>query len=336
MTQDELLYDYDEYAIYPTFVMNALNDNQKRQLSYNMSQILLKCRFGGETCNHTDFVWFFDPLNSDCYKFNGKYDSEGKTVEARKASMSGYPSGLNLELYIPIDDEFYSFDLRYGAQLFIHNKSVTPSYAEALRLNSGHEAYIGISKTWYKRFPDPYSVCIEDSYGSFFTDFYSKNDLVYTQNECFFYCYQRKVVDTCECYDPGFPLITFNKTACFSLEKIESNNEVYYSFFVDEASSNCSKDCPLECEKIKFSYYMDSVQYPSYNLAKSFLARNEILQEKFGRNLSDFNAETYEKMKKTLVSFIVYYDDLSYTYVKELVKTTIEDLVSFNLIAQKF
>ncbi len=73
---------------------------------------------------------------------------------------------------------------------------------------------------------------------------------------------------------------------------------------------------------------MDSVQYPSYYMAKSFLANHEILQEKYGRNLSNFNTETYEKMKKNLISFLVYYDDLSYTYVEELAKTSITDLVS--------
>jgi hypothetical protein len=66
------------------------------------------------------------------------------------------------------------------------------------------------------------------------------------------------------------------------------------------------------------------LSYPSEAYANA-LKKNPKIQEKFGGNDSTI---TYERLKKTLVSFSIYYDTLSYKRLIEVEKMNFVDLIA--------
>jgi hypothetical protein len=95
----------------------------------------------------------------------------------------------------------FAFGKNIGLHVFVHNKTHRPSYFEGFDVSVDTQTDLTIERTFIERQPAPYSNCVEDpaSYGSIFTNMFSRNNLTYKQTQCYEYCYQRKLVDTCGC-----------------------------------------------------------------------------------------------------------------------------------------
>lgn len=141
-----------------------------------------------------------------------------------------------------------SFSRNHGAHVAVHNKSRRPTFFEGFNVKPGTFAKIGIKRTLSYRLPQPYTNCISldsvKTYGSIFTNVFSQNDIGYTQNDCFIYCFQRRLVEICSCYDPSFPHLKFNKTPCWSLLEYQCEMQVFNKFFHNDVYQNCSQECP--------------------------------------------------------------------------------------------
>lgn len=98
---------------------------------------------------------------------------------------------------------------------------------------------------------------------------------------------------------------------------------MFSSFFIQDIESNCGKECPLECDSMKYNLHESGSDYPSRLYSKS-LINNPVIKSKFA-NQSDLN---YETLKRTMVQIMVYYKDLGYQQYDEVEKTTLPDLAA--------
>lgn len=176
-----------------------------------------------------------------------------------------------------------------------------------------------------RNIPSPYSDCIKDiqSYDSELTKIFNDNGYYYRQRDCFDLCLKRYIAEVCNCNELVLSPYSFNKPPCITLTQVSCASNQFTQFFKDGINKTCENDCPLECEETIYSLSTSFTEYPTENYA-ILLRREPVLKNKY-ENISSW---PYEKVKRNVLSFNIYFDDLQYTLIEDYVKTTPEDLLS--------
>jgi hypothetical protein len=88
---------------------------------------------------------------------------------------------------VPYIDDYYTFKSSYGAHVYIHNKSRVPNWNEGIDVSVNERTDIVIRRQFSSTLPSPYGNCIKktSSFGSIFTNMFAKNNLTYSQSDCF-------------------------------------------------------------------------------------------------------------------------------------------------------
>ena len=81
---------------------------------------------------------------------------------------------------------------------------------------------------------------------------------------------------------------------------------------------NVKKKCPMECEQVNYDYQISQSNFPSPYYAE-YLKKNPTIISKLGENL------TLEKIKDSVASFNIYYEDNQFTIIEETPKINIGD-----------
>jgi hypothetical protein len=177
-----------------------VTDSMRQSLALPLDQMILYCDFAGQPCTANDFEWYFDGYLGNCYRFNSGFNSSGNPQQLKNVSKSGKIDALNLELLMPKPKPSqFAFAKTLGAQIFIHNNTASTLPYMGFAASVGHETQIAVNRQFIERMNDPYSSCMSDieSYGSVFTKYFTTNNLYYTKQRCFEYCYQRRLVYQC-------------------------------------------------------------------------------------------------------------------------------------------
>lgn len=131
-------------------------------------------------------------------------------------------------------------------------------------------------------------------------------------------CFQKNLISNCSCYNTHYPSFD-HPTACLNFAQINCQGQLYNKVF-QQINSFCGHDCPEECESIQYSMSTSTVDF----LTESYV--NNLLQNTFvAEKYPGIDATT---LKKSLVSFDVYYEDLQYTEIIQSPQYTIIDLIS--------
>jgi hypothetical protein len=78
-------------------ILNNFTEEDKMKMGYNVSEIIIECRFNRLDCNkEQDFVAYFDSQCGVCYRFNSGFDQFGHKVELKRTIYPGADYGLNL------------------------------------------------------------------------------------------------------------------------------------------------------------------------------------------------------------------------------------------------
>ncbi len=70
----------------------------RKNLSLTLDKMILGCHFGSKTCNISDFEYFFDINNGNCYRFNSGFNSENQKIPLKNVISNDDLSGLQLGL----------------------------------------------------------------------------------------------------------------------------------------------------------------------------------------------------------------------------------------------
>ena len=274
------------------FIQNAafiLNETQKKSFGFTIKKTLISCFFGLNYCDENDFIYYYDFMYGNCYKFNtGKY-LNGSDEELKTISKIGKQNGLMLELFVGNANNPKSLSIFSGAHIFIHNDSLTPSTYEGIDLNVGTSTNIAVHKSYISKLPKPYSDCTEnlDKMNSFDSELFRaiiKSNNSYRRVDCLNLCYQKKLLDQCGCYDTSVQPLNPNDDRICSNEKQTLCLYGVFDYFTKKGFNElCSNDCPVECHSTQYSLSTSSLLYPSRAYAHNMLKDSNIIS-RFGGN----------------------------------------------------
>jgi hypothetical protein len=316
-----------------TITLSARSPNvtTKERMTFGMSikDMLIECSFNFEPCTAADFEWHFDEMYGSCYRFNYFRGVNKTSPPVKVSTKNGKEHGLYMELLV-VDPSasIFSFSTNLGLRMTVHNQSVAPLFDEGFDVQVGTHANIAINRVFTKKQPRPYSDCVLniDSHQSTLTRFFVANSYTYNQVECFNYCYQRELVSKCDCYDAGFPRMTFNRTPCYSWADLRCLNNVWFHFFLNYTTLNCSQECPVECSSVSYPVSLSSSEFPTSSYMRVLLRKSKHLQ-----SLVEGVASETEKLmivRKNVAAISAFYELPSYTYIEEKPKYELFDLVS--------
>ena len=132
---------------------------------------------------------------------------------------------------------------------------------------------IAVSKVITQRLSAPYSGCVDslESTKSAFADAFASKNFSYSQLDCFTFCWQRKVMEACGCYDLTYDF-KYPQKPCLNSSQLLCMYNTSEKFFSYEIFSNCSEDCPEECSLFMYSHSISFSNYPSevYKILRKF------------------------------------------------------------------
>jgi len=225
----------------------------------------------------------------NCLSFNIKKLISKQKI--KKSKISGYEGGLKIDLFLdPVEKETAFW-------VFVHENTIKPIYYEVnFTPNLNKMNAVTIEKTVQNSLGTPYSDCISikeiDSFDSDLVREALKTGYPYRQKDCYELCYHKYCSN---CNDSEF----------FDLNAV------------------CSKHCPLECETTLFKTYLSTENHSKFLYANNKDKYKESIVKQFNlTNLTD------DEFLKGLTTIFVYFQELKYTEIVQIPKTTTVDLWS--------
>jgi hypothetical protein len=221
----------------------ALSDEIKKSFALPFNQFILSCFFAGEECTENDFYWYYDLYYGNCYRFNAGKLQNGSAVPLKTTSKPGLIDGLQIEMYLGIPNITNSFAFAYGAHIIVHNNTIEPTIYQGIEVSAGTFYDVTVSMEIVDKLPVPYNDCYDelttmDAYDSDLYRAIINASLTYQQSTCFSVCYQKYLIETCDCYDQNF-LSLYNARPCLTLEDLVCDSNAYKQFYTVSISDQC-------------------------------------------------------------------------------------------------
>ena len=283
-------------------------DERRKTLGYDLN--LVECKFNSVTCTKQDFYWFFDINQGNCFRY-----SSGLSMPIEKSTKAGSRYGLRLTLFVPKSANRLSTAYSDGLRVFVHNSSIEPTDSDGFYVEPGKASFVAVERTFVSKQPHPYSECKDlSSFSSEFYDYFKANNKTYRQKDCIFFCFQKRVILNCSCYNLYHPRL-FDATPCVSRRQVDCVDRQYGLFKSSEIDEECLSQCPLECESIDYDLTISSAAYPTRNY--------------FEFNKDYFNGtRDFEELRSSLYKINIFYPNLGYVELEELPQTSVIDLLS--------
>ena len=318
------LTEYGQYfwkGFFETYILQAtvsrdsnLTTTQKSFLGFQLSDMLLVCRYNWVTCSASDFSLVLDPLYGNCYTYNSGKDANGTTVNIQNMSVPGANYGLSIELFTgdPALQSKYEYK-GDGFVVFVHNQS-NPSLlnSKSILVPTGTETNLKIKKTFTSRLSSPYGNCLLDvSATSIFSstsfDYIVRVlNIAYTQEYCYSICLESKIVDACGCnswYSPSYgnqSLCGYTDNCWKLINYLVTRNNL-------TVINDCVSQCPLECNSVDYGISTSSLKFPN-RYYRTLLAQTSAIKNA-NISLSDIN--------DSVLRLNIFYETLTYTNNQE-------------------
>ena len=259
------------------------NEEEIRKLGDLLKKIIFDCRFEFEKCDYTQFKYFYHPFYGNCYQFNPGNDSNGNKINLKKSTSSERTYSLKLTLNVSIEDGLKFMSPSLGAVLLIHNHTTYPTMVDEITVGPEIETNIGLSRTFYKSQPYPYSICDgntndKNSFDSEYFKLVHENTKEYTQTLCVYQCMQKNIINRCNCKLHFFP--SFYSTNSCNI----SSACVWKVFQENLIPEECYEKCPLECEGMWFDKTISINKFSNPSFEESL--QNYFLNESPSSNKS--------------------------------------------------
>lgn len=262
---------------------------------------IFKCTFSEET--DIDVKGLFmkeltikDDLLRDvyCLQINGA-DLPRNRSKILFAEKYGYTGGLTCYMIVPDSILFfYHVSDNYLAPVYNDFNTVLPS---------GVISRMSFSKIEQEALSSPYSTCMdEDNWNGNVSILFEKTlatNRSYNQINCVYICFQ-------------------NLHNCSS----DSEREVCLRNRYDYLKGHCLKECPVECKTIEYQVNENLIDIDEHDDEHYRHIYDEY-------DLSEMSGvETYEKFRKKVLHFHLYYQDLKETRISQIPKTSVTNLIS--------
>jgi len=308
-------------------IFNFTNSDKKK-LGYPLEVILFECSFNFLKCSYKDFVWDFDRIYGNCYKFNSGKDYLGNPLKLRRSIKGGINYGLSVTLFAGTLKEFDHINSDAGITIKIDNHTypvMDTIDTDGIKLGTGFEFNLGIDRVYTVQMPSPYSNCDGDNKisKSELFEILLKTNKIYKRSDCISLCYQKALAKLCNCTDymsqPGIDV-----DLCNTMDQFSCLSNIYYNNFSDNdwMSKTCYPLCPKECNKTEYKVSMTFSRLVPDMYSDYF--------KKLSNNLSIFRNETItpDMVRNNLIKFNINYNSLSFTEISEAESINIVSLLS--------
>ncbi|CAI4227111.1 unnamed protein product [Auanema sp. JU1783] len=294
------------------FLVAALPRETRRNLSYTLSEFVLRCSFNSKDCNmERDFKLHIDPEYGNCYTFNFNDSVELKN------SRAGPMYGLRLLLNVHQDDYLPTTEAA-GVRLVVHEQDQEP-FPDTFGYSAptGFVSSFGLKTKVLHRLDAPYGHCSD----SFRPDPYIYDEH-YSPEGCHRNCFQLKVLETCKCGDPRFPLPGDDYRYCSAksvqdrscLANLTSSTGGYHHL---QMECNCRQPCTENVFETAYS----AAAWPSTNfkLGDECPAVVDIYNDSLA-------CSEYYRINTAYIE--IYYEQLNFETLKETAGYTLPNLFS--------
>lgn len=186
------------------YLVNSIDEDVRKQLTYNLGDLLIDCSFNGRNCIPDDFVRLQNPKYGLCFVFNVGRNSSMHQVPVRQVNSSGADVSLELTLYV--DQQNYVTEAApvAGYKVVIHNPSRPPiPEKDGYVVGPGHFTALSVVLNEIERAPRPYGECknFTDADNRAMNMFLTQLPMTKpTLSSCMKTCEQLEIIKRCRCY----------------------------------------------------------------------------------------------------------------------------------------
>jgi hypothetical protein len=253
----------------------------------------------------------------NCYRFNGGKNMSNHSIIPIRKAKSGRDEGIWLY--------FYNCN-----SVYVHNNTQMPSnlYSKGYYIRPGSFNFYDINRVYDQKLELPYNNCYKNvsksDYNQTIINYMMLKKIQYSHNECLYLCKNLKFNEVNVC---NFSLNSLDQDIYSEMYKLNNDSIVrkcisaYFKESNDNNNNNnniyCSNYCSYECDT--FTYDINS--YSMMTKSSGNIDYSESLYNSYGFN-------SYDNVSNTFFAFIVYYNDLQYTLIKQHPKIELFDLIS--------
>uniref|UniRef100_A0A2C9M1J2 Uncharacterized protein n=1 Tax=Biomphalaria glabrata TaxID=6526 RepID=A0A2C9M1J2_BIOGL len=173
-------------------VYSFMNITDQKSVGHQLGDMLRQCSFATRKCERN----FSQSTNSD---YGNCYTIQDARYVSKKSGPSG---GLELILYLEIDEYLPLITSGKGAHIVIHDKNTVPlPEEEGIAVSAGQQTMIGLKQIKITRLGNPYVACKNVD------DFYRQYKVNYTRNLCQKMCFLKQIYNECKCLDTSYYFI---------------------------------------------------------------------------------------------------------------------------------
>ena len=241
-----------------------------------------------------------------------------------QSTKPGKLNGLKIEMFTGLANDYVDIgSTSNGLHVFIHNHSSMPSISEGIDVATEFRTNIVVKQIFNIRQPFPYNDCIENA------DYFQSNvtnniNILYRQKDCFDLKLLQEFAKSCGYSGNVQEIIKSFRSRLLSSEALNSFKclgDANLKFYNQNLNSLYSNDCPLECSSIIFSTFVSMSKFPSVPFYQNYIKKQNLIKL-FNGNF------TIDQLSESVVSFLVYYEDMRYTVIRQDPKLEIVDLIS--------
>jgi hypothetical protein len=195
--------------------------------------------------------------------------------------------------------------------------------ANGIDLKTGTHTNIVLKKIFNEREPEPYSQCKKKITSEAYKNMKNMGK-EYRQSDCELFCLQKKIINECNCYYLYYDPIDKTTPACSNSSQYEC--VILYLFLIDtdKVDTDCTKECPPECSRVTYDFFTSSSDFPSKKVYEDLTTNDAVI-----KNLAaDEASDSFEEIQNRVTSVSIYFNELSYTLIQEIPKTSLPDLIS--------
>lgn len=260
---------------------------------HDIKEMLLYCRYRGETCSAEDFKVIFTRYGK-CYTFNSGLDGKPLLVTMKGGTGNGLELMLDIQQdeYLPVWGETDETSFEAGIKVQIHTQDEPPFIDQlGFGVAPGFQTFVSCQEQRLVYLPPPWGDCKSTPIDSDFFDTYSIT-------ACRIDCETRYLVENCNCRMVHMP----GDAPYCTPEQYKECADPALDFLVEKDNDYCV--CETPCNMTRYNKELSFVRIPSkasarylakkYNKSEQYIAENILVLDIFFEAL---NYETIEQKK---------------------------------------
>ncbi|XP_015254446.1 PREDICTED: acid-sensing ion channel 1-like isoform X2 [Cyprinodon variegatus] len=296
------LLDFQNYTPPPDYFVNTTE--MMGRLGHQLEDMLLGCRFRGETCTYKNFSTVCRKRKivtarcgiytryGKCYTFNSGLDGNPLLTTLKGGTGNGLEIMLDIQQdeYLPVWGETDETSYEAGIKVQIHSQDEPPFIDQlGFGVAPGFQTFVSCQQQLLQYLPQPWGDCKSTPIES---DFFS----TYSITACRIDCETRYLLENCNCrmvHMPG------TSTVC-TPEQYKDCADPALDFLVEKDNDYCV--CQTPCNMTRYGKELSMVKIPSKASAKYLAKKFNKTEQYIGENILVldifFEALNYEKIEQ--------------------------------------